>query len=306
MESFEDLKKQIATTRDLQSLVKTMKALAATNIRQYEQAVESLAEYHQTVALGMYIACNMQPEVAIPATPTHPRRIGAIVFGTDQGLCGPINEQIAEYALKVLGNGHPSPTSHSIIAVGTRVTGQFVDAGRQVEESLQTPSSRIGITVLAQDILIKIEEWQNQADMDRIVLCYHRHSPSTGITPHTFQLLPLDWTWFKNQEQPFWSSQRFPLVTMGRNRLLAQLIRQYLFVALCRALAQSLSSESMSRLASMQRAERNISQHFEELQTQFYQQRQTSITEELLDLIGGFESLARHLHRPPALFKPAP
>jgi F-type H+-transporting ATPase subunit gamma len=64
-----------------------------------------------------------------------------------------------------------------------------------------------------------------------------------------------------------------------------------LFVSLSRALAQSIASENVSRMASMQRAERNISQHVETLQGQFSQQRQTSITEELLDIIGGFEAL---------------
>ena len=62
MESIEALKKKITTTQELQAVVKTMKALSATNIRQYEQAVESLAEYYQTVAMGLQIILKLKPE----------------------------------------------------------------------------------------------------------------------------------------------------------------------------------------------------------------------------------------------------
>jgi F-type H+-transporting ATPase subunit gamma len=78
---------------------------------------------------------------------------------------------------------------------------------------------------------------------------------------------------------------------MDWNRLFSSLIRQFLFVSLYRAFAESLASENASRLASMQGAERNIEERLIELNTQFHQQRQMSITEELLDIVAGFETL---------------
>jgi F-type H+-transporting ATPase subunit gamma len=69
------------------------------------------------------------------------------------------------------------------------------------------------------------------------------------------------------------------------------LIHEYLFVSLCRALAESLASENAGRLASMQSAEKSIEERLNELTGRYYQQRQASITEELLDIIAGFEAL---------------
>jgi F-type H+-transporting ATPase subunit gamma len=83
-----------------------------------------------------------------------------------------------------------------------------------------------------------------------------------------------------------------PLFSMDRDQLFSALIRQYLFVSLFRACAESLASENASRLAAMQGAERNIEERLEELQTQFHQQRQMTITEELLDIVAGFEALS--------------
>ena len=69
------------------------------------------------------------------------------------------------------------------------------------------------------------------------------------------------------------------------------LIREYLFVSLFRACAESLASENASRLAAMQRADKNIDELLEELNGTFHRLRQSSIDEELFDVIAGFEAL---------------
>jgi len=73
--------------------------------------------------------------------------------------------------------------------------------------------------------------------------------------------------------------------------LFSRLIRRYLFVSLYQAFAESLASENASRLASMQGAERNIEERLAGLQALFHRQRQMAITEELLDIVAGYEAL---------------
>lgn len=72
---------------------------------------------------------------------------------------------------------------------------------------------------------------------------------------------------------------------------LQALIREYLFISLFRACAESLASENASRLAAMQRAEKNIDELLEDLNQTFHRQRQTGIDEELFDVIAGYELL---------------
>lgn len=291
MKSIEAIKKKISTTQELQAVVKTMKALAATNIRQYEQAVESLGEYYRTVAMGLQVILKLRAAETALIKPVPPRKLGAIVFGSDQGLCGQLNEQIVSYALQSVDAVSPSSTERRLLAIGTRVAGHLEDVGQQVEEVLPVPSSRSGITLAAQDILVKIEEWQAQEGLDHITLFYHSLVSGSGYAPHALHLLPIDFEWLRQLEQTPWPFKALPLCTLDHELMFSQLIRQYLFVSLSRALAESLASENARRLAAMQRAERNIDQHIDQLQSQFYQQRQTSITEELLDIIAGFEAL---------------
>jgi F-type H+-transporting ATPase subunit gamma len=73
---------------------------------------------------------------------------------------------------------------------------------------------------------------------------------------------------------------------------LRALIREYLFVSLFRACAESLASENASRLAAMQRADKNINDLLEDLNRTFHRFRQNGIDEELFDVISGFEALS--------------
>jgi F-type H+-transporting ATPase subunit gamma len=74
---------------------------------------------------------------------------------------------------------------------------------------------------------------------------------------------------------------------------LRALIREYLFVSLFRACAESLASENASRLAAMERADKNIDELLETLSGSFHRLRQSGIDEELFDVVSGFEAMSK-------------
>ena len=78
---------------------------------------------------------------------------------------------------------------------------------------------------------------------------------------------------------------------------LSALIREYLFISLFRACAESLASENASRLAAMQRAEKNIGELLETLHGNYHRLRQSGIDEELFDVISGYEALEKKLQK---------
>jgi F-type H+-transporting ATPase subunit gamma len=107
------------------------------------------------------------------------------------------------------------------------------------------------------------------------------------------QLLPLDRAWLQQLQQQQWPARTLPIWTMESSALFASLVRQYLFVTLYRAFAESLASENASRLIAMQVAEHNIEERLAEFNTQFQQQRQTAITDEILEIVSGSAVLDR-------------
>jgi F-type H+-transporting ATPase subunit gamma len=104
-------------------------------------------------------------------------------------------------------------------------------------------------------------------------------------------LLPLDDVWVHRLAALSWPTEKLPELMGARSTTLRSLIREYLFVSLYRAAAESLASENTSRLAAMQRAEKNIDELLEELTATFHRLRQSGIDAELFDLVSGFEAL---------------
>jgi F-type H+-transporting ATPase subunit gamma len=294
MPALEYLKRQIEIAQALQSVVKTMKAIAAASIRQYERAVESLAEYNHTLEMGLQVVLGNRTDALILPETSKPKNLCAIIFGSDQGMCGQFNEQIATYALSGLQNLSIQSENWQILTVGARVIPPLEAAGKIIEASFTMPSSIAGITPMVQELLLQIELRREQQQIEQILLFYNQPLSNTSHTPHTLQLLPVDPTWLSNLKKQQWNSRTLPTFTMDASQLFASLIRQYFFVSLYRAFAESLASENASRLASMQVAQRNIEERLEALTTQFQQQRQTTITEELLDIVSGFEALNSH------------
>jgi len=127
--------------------------------------------------------------------------------------------------------------------------------------------------------------------VDRVMLFYSRHLSGASYSPHEVHLLPMDMEYLQELGKKDWPTRSLPVFTMDWDRLFSSLIRQHLFVSLYRAVAESMASENASRLASMQGAERNIEERLGELTAHFHQQRQMSITEELLDIVAGFTAL---------------
>jgi len=81
------------------------------------------------------------------------------------------------------------------------------------------------------------------------------------------------------------------IVKLEKWPTLVALVREYLFVSLFRAYAESLASENASRLAAMQSAEKNIDELLEDLNRNSHRLRQSDIDEELFDVVSGFEAM---------------
>jgi len=292
MQSSEELHRQISSTEDLQSVVKTMKALAAVNIRQYERAAQSIQGYFKIAEQGLQVILASRPELTIEARPAPIRSMGALVFGSDQGLCGPLNEQVAQHTIDTLHALGMDQRTTTIQAVGERAAFSLAAMGWPVQQILHVPGSLDGITPLIQGLVTTIESWSRDvAGATQVYLFYSEPVRGTSSQPDSFRLLPIDQAWLREIRKKPWPTRMIPLYTIDWEALFSLLVREYLFATLFRALADSLASENAQRLAAMERAERNIEERLSDLHSTFHEIRQTSITDELLTIVGGFEAL---------------
>ncbi len=286
------LRRKISSAGDLQSVVRSMKALAASSIGQYEQSVRALADYSRTVELGLSI-CFRENAPAATMTETKGRAdeacVGAVVFGSDQGLVGQFNDVVADFAVKTLA---ALPGKSQIWAVGERVHARLSNAGLPLVGLYAVPNSVKAITPLVGQILVESETRHSQGVVTELHLFYNRPTSAAIYAPVSQRMLPLDENWRRKLADLPWPTGNLPEVMGGGTATLRALIREYLFVSLFRACAESLASENASRLAAMQRAEKNIDDLLEDFNGAFHRLRQSGIDEELFDVVSGFQALS--------------
>ncbi|MFA7337041.1 MAG: F0F1 ATP synthase subunit gamma [Candidatus Obscuribacterales bacterium] len=335
----ENLRRKIKSATDLQSVVRTMKALTASSIGQYERSVEALADYYRTIELGLH-ACiprdaaplygvsdtgelsglvssgpessslvqsspessnlvSSSPESSNPGAPHAMSRgegrrsavVNAIVFGSDQGLVGQFNDVVADFAFAKLSQSLQLNRPVKVWAVGERVHARLIDLGLADVGLYSVPNSVAAISPLIGQIIIDNQTGHGDALVSNLQLFYNRPLAGSIYEPVSQQLLPLDEAWRARLVSLPWPTKSIPEVIGGRATALQPLVSSYIFVSLFRACAESLASENASRLAAMQRAERNIDELLEDLNGNFHRLRQSNIDEELFEVVSGFEAL---------------
>jgi len=290
-DTIETLSRQIGSAGDLQSVVRTMKALAASSVGQYDNSVRALADYYRTVELGLS-ACFREngpaESIVEQKPPRHTAAVSAIVFGSDQGLVGQFNDVVADCAVTTLA---ALPGEAQVWAVGERVHARLLSAGISLLGLFAVPNSVEAITPLVGQIQIKSEAHRAEGENAGVWVFHNRPRSGALYEPVGQRLLPLDATWQRSLAQLTWPTGNPPEVMAPRSATLRALVREYLFISLFRACAESLASENASRLAAMERADKNIGDRLEQLKGSFHRLRQDGIDEELFDVISGFDAL---------------
>jgi F-type H+-transporting ATPase subunit gamma len=289
-DAIESLSRKISSAGDLQSVVRTMKALAASSIGQYEKSVLALADYYRTVELGLGVCFREGERAGGFVEPKAPIRgpVSAIVFGSDQGLVGQFNDIVADFAIRSLS---VLPGEAQVWAVGERVRARLADAGMTLLGLFPVPNSVQAITPLVGQIQIESEAHRAKAENAGVWVFHNRPLSGALYEPVVQRLLPLDGAWRQGLAKHAWATATLPQVFGSSTATLHALVREYLFISLFRACAESLASENASRLAAMERADKNIRDLLEQLHGTFHQLRQDGIDEELFDVVSGFEAL---------------
>lgn len=296
-ETLDSLSRRRNSAAQLSTVVRTMKALAASNIAQYERAVESLEDYYHTVSLSLFAILSQSPKALAALHDPRAKKAAAkqttavaLVFGSDQGLVGRFNDTLAEFAIRELKQ---FDIDTDIWVVGEQMGLAWPQGRDTIDAHFPVPTAVGSITALLEAILAKIEEAGDEKPIEQFTIFYQAPQELQGYKPAQVKLLPLDKEWINYLAVDAWPGKKVPQIIGPVEDLLPHLTREYLFVSLYKAAAGSLASENASRLEAMQRAQKNIDEMQDELNQSYNRLRQSSIDSELFDLIAGFEALQK-------------
>lgn len=285
-QTLERLRRRTDTMSSIRGIVRTMKTMSAINAAPYEQAARAIGAYHATALDGLH--AFIAAHGALPAVSDADDPRITIAFGSDHGLCGNYNEVLADEVLRGTGD-----TPARVICIGAQMDDALAGQGIASETVLLPPANVDGLGRLAGRLITVLDDIrgaQGAAGMT-VSLVFMRRAEHGRQAPMTRRLLPLDPGMTGALAQRPWASRSLPDFSVPPGRLLAALVRSFLFAELYGAAAEALVTENAARLARMQQAERAIDDRRAELAGEMRQMRQSEITTELLDVIIGFEAL---------------
>ena len=291
-QTLETLIRNTKTLDSIRGIVHTMKTLSAINARPYEHTARSIEAYHATVLQSFHAFLHRNGPLALTSKEIRTQVI--VVFGSDHGMCGSYNEIVATKVSEYLQTLDTDNMTPHVLCVGAQLNDALYGQDIWPESTLLPPASADGIGRLAGEIIARTDEIRQKTLRDEIaVTLIFTEQMLNGQQPVAKILLPLDPALFgKLADQP-WISRSLPDFNMPSDDLLSALIRSHLFASIFRASAEALVTENAARLAQMQHAEQSADDRLEELKSETRTVRQTEITNELMDVIIGFEALKK-------------
>ena len=298
MASQREVKTRIGSFRNIQKITRAMEAVSAARLRRAEQRIAALRPYADALRrMTRQAARDAGTEVSrLPLLQVHPsmERVGIMLVTADRGLAGAFNSQIIRTGIRAGAEVEADGRTPVWYASGRRGVSSLTFRGKQLQGAYVGFTDRPSFADarrIAGDLMTGYIDGQ----LDRVELIYNGYiSPLTQRVTREV-LLPLAEASIlgEDEEEVDHHEGPRPLVEYEPEpeELLRVLVPDYVETSLLRALLESTASEHGARMTAMRSASENAAELIEDLALEMNRARQAEITQEIMEVVAGAESL---------------
>ena len=299
MPSLQSVRRKIDSVKKTQKITKAMKMVAAAKLKRMQNRILAARPY----ALKMRETIrNLSRRVNREAHPLLRKREGAhrnvilTVVTSDRGLCGAFNANILRTAVNALKELESRGVKVEVAVVGRKGRDFFRrrdwKVRREVVDIFDKLSFEHGM-VMGEEFPAIVE--YTEGHIDAVYVIYNEFKSAIQQRVVVEQLLPFDWiveiTSVKDLDQATDVVPGGYQYEPSEDELLQHLLHRNFHVQAYRVLLESSAAEQGARMAAMDGATRNAGELIKKLTTYYNKTRQSVITKELMDIVGGAEAL---------------
>ena len=285
MATLRQLRTRVGSIQNIQRVTNAMQMVAAARMRRAQEAILAARPYAEQLDRMLQHLCAGMDVAQHPLLIARPvARTAVAVVTSDRGLCGGFNTNICRRTVTEIGRGEAEGVG--LVAIGRKGRNFFQNRGYTVLEAYIDVFREL---VFGQAVTIATDLVNRflSGEVDRVLLVYSEFISTARLAPKVEQLLPIV------PEMPEESELGIEyIVEPSPERLLETLIPRHVNFQIWRALLESNAGEQAARMTAMDSATKNAGDLIEELTREMNKERQTSITLELMDIIGGSEAVA--------------
>ena len=283
MASLRDLRRRIKSVKNTQKITKAMELVAAAKMRRAQERVEAARPYADEITNVIADLFKRAPEYKHPYLEVREvsKRLVLLVT-SDRGLVGALNSNNIRLALREM-NESPSPAS--VVTIGRK--GR--DAMRRLRKDLVADRSNLGDRPSMGDVLpairVAMEQYEN-GDVDQVDVVFSHFISAGRQQALVRRLLPVEVPEGTEHLAADFIYEPEP------KDVLDALLPRYVESQIYQAVLENLASQMAAQMVAMRNASDNASDLITDLTLTANTVRQSTITTELMDIVGGAAALA--------------
>jgi len=283
MATLRDIKRKITSINSTQTITKTMKMVSASKLRRAQDELEKIRSYALKIEeLTGRVIANVPPE-------THPlltereeiKKVLIVSIASDRGLCGGFNINIGLQAERFFAHNKDAYERIGIYAVGKKVKDYLQRRKVPIVKDM-TDIKKVDqgvVDAIASDLINLYME----GEFDKVYLGYtHFLSPVKQLVMFD-EFLPV-------KARGEYEGTEY-LYEPEKDKIIEKLIPKYISTKIYFAMLDSQTSEHGARMSAMENATNNCGEMMDNLTLIYNKRRQESITNEMMDIVGGAEAL---------------
>ncbi|MCE5281000.1 MAG: ATP synthase F1 subunit gamma [Deltaproteobacteria bacterium] len=290
MAALKDIKRKITAVQKTRQITRAMNMVAASKFKAAQMRMENFRPYAVKFmevlnSLALKVDAKSHPLLAV----REPKRIRVICMTSDRGLCGGFNNNLLKATERFVREKLAEGREVAVIPVGRKGRDFFRKKAQTINARADVFSRfDMGLAVrISEDVIPPFigEEY------DELYLVYNEFVNVAVHRPTVVRLFPLPSIGSEEEIEP---EKRLDYIyEPSEEALLEKLLPMYVHVLIYRALVETSAGENGARMAAMDNATRNCEEMIQTLTLKYNKVRQSAITAELMDIVGGTEALAK-------------
>lgn len=292
MATLKALRIRIGSVKSSEKITGAMKMISSAKVHKFELELKKLVPFRSQVKSIMAHLLATDTDFRSPLIAEREvKRMGVVVFGSDDGLCGAYNINIFKRLLIELSSireKYGRDVDVTVFPVGKKMAKavrKLAGQNLKVEIIPDIDSKMVGKTV--NEFGHNLRSRFLSGELDLISAVYMNFLSRSRQNPTAEQLFPVSREAIEGEAKGVADENKLYLFEPDPNTIFNEVLPMFVLSTLQEITIENRASEQAARVMAMQSANDNAKKLLESLQIEFNKLRQEGITTELLDILGG-------------------
>ncbi|MEC8868102.1 MAG: F0F1 ATP synthase subunit gamma [Pseudomonadota bacterium] len=277
-----EIKKKIGSVENTQKVTRAMQMVAASKMRRTQDRMNEARPYAHRIRDVIAHLANANPEYKHVFMQTRPiKRVGYIVVTSDKGQCGGLNANLLRTLVRQMQEQQTNGVEFDLSLVGKKAAAFFRSVGGNVVAAINEVGETPELETLLGGVKVMLDAFED-GQIDRLDILSNEFVNTMTQSPTFNQLLPLEPS-DDDSKGRTWDYIYEP----DARELVEGLVRRYVESQVYQAVVENGACEQAARMIAMKNATENAETVIEELNLIYNNARQSAITQEIAEIVGG-------------------